>query len=536
MSRKKDKIKGTNFWIKTMKNVAFHNLGCKVNSYEMEAMQQNIQKHGYNIVQFTQKADIYIVNTCTVTNIADRKSRQMLHRAKQLNPDAVVVAVGCYAQTGMETLEKDPAVDIIVGNNHKSEIVDIIEEYLAGAGRKADGCDDASCRSDEGDASHMPDEDGGRDKADRKTADSGSTKVTVVSDLTTPSDYEELGIFGSENRTRADVKIQDGCNQFCSYCAIPLARGRVRSRRPDEIIDEIKRLAANGHREIVLTGIHICSYGIDFDDDSWKRGEVKPSEHEAGSMGKEAVSGPEMMRDYRGKTKLFDLVEMIDRSIPPEMISRIRLGSLEPRVVTPENVRRLVGIPRICPHFHLSLQSGCDETLKRMNRHYTTDEYKKGVDLIREEYRRIGKNVAITTDVIVGFPGETEEEFEITRRFLDEIRLYEMHIFKYSRRKGTVADRLEGQITEEVKGRRSDVLLEMTKRHSDEYRKACIGKKLQVLIEEEKKGVYYGHTADYVRVGIDAGVCDDLTGREVVVKGKAVDNDTLIGEVSADDP
>ncbi len=452
-----------------MKNVAFHNLGCKVNSYEMEVMQQIVQKYGYNIVQFSQKADVYVVNTCTVTNIADRKSRQMLHRAKQLNPDAVIVAAGCYAQTGTEDLKKDDAVDIIIGNNHKTEIGDILDRYFA----------------------------------------EKETELTVISDLSSYADYENATITAGESRTRADVKIQDGCNQFCAYCAIPLARGRVRSRKPEDVIDEIRTLAESGHREIVLTGIHICSYGIDFDDRAWERGEVLPSRHE---------HNEEMVSDYRGKTKLFDLVEMIDREIGPELISRIRLGSLEPRVITPENVERLVKISRVCPHFHLSLQSGCDATLKRMNRHYTTEEYKSGVKLIREMYGKAGKNVAVTTDVIVGFPGETEEEFEITRKFLEELELYEMHIFKYSRRKGTAADEMSGQLTEKVKSARSDVLLEMTERHSEKYRERYIGKEAEVLFEEEKNGFYTGHTADYVKVSVPADYFkEDPTGKIVCV-------------------
>ncbi|MBR1862450.1 MAG: MiaB/RimO family radical SAM methylthiotransferase [Lachnospiraceae bacterium] len=457
-----------------MKNVAFHNLGCKVNSYEMEVMQQIIQKAGYKIVQFTQKADVYIVNTCTVTNIADRKSRQMLHRAKQLNQDAVVVAVGCYAQTGADTLKEDAAVDIIVGNNHKTEIAEILDRYFK----------------------EHPDKDTepGREKdraAGLENPAADGEKLTILSDLTGPSDYENTTVYAGESRTREDVKIQDGCNQFCSYCAIPLARGRVRSRRPEDVIEEVKTLARNGHKEIVLTGIHICSYGIDFEDEAWTRGEVKPKTHE-GENG--------VVRDYRGETKLFDLVEMIDKAVPGDMLSRIRLGSLEPRVITPENVQRLVNIQRVCPHFHLSLQSGCDETLKRMNRHYTTSEFKEGVELLRKAYAEAGKSVAITTDVIVGFPGETEEEFEITRRFLEDIRLYEMHVFKYSRRKGTVADKLPGQLTDAVKSRRSDILLEMTARHSEEYRRQYLGHKAEVLVEEYKDGYSVGHTADYVKV------------------------------------
>ena len=469
-----------------MKNVAFHNLGCKVNSYEMEVMQQIVQKRGYKIVQFTQKADAYVVNTCTVTNIADRKSRQMLHRAKQLNPDAVVVAVGCYAQTGEGRLLEDDAVDIIIGNNHKTEIADILDEYFLrhGAGCPA-SCDCKGLSAVGADISRTG------DNSPVFKIDDSTAKISVLSDLNKPSEYENATLVCGTARTRADVKIQDGCNQFCSYCAIPLARGRARSRKPDDVIEEIRTLVENGHKEIVITGIHVCSYGIDFDDGAWKEGKVAPSEH---------MRDDERIRDYRGETKLFDLLEMIDREIPDDRLKRIRLGSLEPRVITEENVRRLVKIKRICPHFHLSLQSGCDDTLKRMNRHYNSQEYKEGAELIRKMYRDAGISAAITTDVIVGFPGETDEEFDITRKYLEELKLYEMHIFKYSRRKGTVADSLPGQIPEEIKNIRSDILLEMTERHSREYREGRLGQTESVLIEEKKGGYYVGHTGDYIKV------------------------------------
>ncbi len=440
-----------------MKNVAFHNLGCKVNSYEMEVMQQIIQKAGYKIVQFTQKADVYIVNTCTVTNIADRKSRQMLHRAKQLNPDAVVVAVGCYAQTGEDKLKEDESVDIIIGNNHKTEIADILDKYF----------------------------------------EEHPEKTTVISDLSKPSEYENSLLFESENRTRVDVKVQDGCNQFCSYCAIPLARGRARSRKPEDVLEEIRELTKNGHREIVLTGIHVCSYGIDFEN----------------------------------KFGLIDLIELIDREIPENVLSRMRLGSLEPRVITEENVNRLVKIKRVCPHFHLSLQSGCDETLKRMNRHYTTAEYKNGVEMLRNAYAKEGISAAITTDVIVGFPGETEEEFETTRKYLEDLKLYEMHIFKYSRRKGTVADRLPDQIPEEKKSTRSDVLLEMTEKHSRQYREARLGQTAEVLIEEKKDGFYVGHTGDYIKVLISENAGPEGSLRNVILD-ELTEGDSVIGKIA----
>ena len=474
-----------------MRSIAFHNLGCKVNEYEMEVMRQIVQKHGYKIVEFTQKADIYLVNTCTVTNIADRKSRQMLHRAKQLNPEAVVIAAGCYAQTGIEDLKKDLSVDIIIGNNHKTEIADIIDKYYAEHPEKSE---DISSES-------------GKTEADKNEA-----KLTVMSELSGPTDYENTEYYESSDRTRVDIKIQDGCNQFCAYCAIPLARGRVRSRKPEDIIEEIRRVTANGHREIVLTGIHISSYGIDFDDEAWKDGECRPSEHESLGAG-------EMMRDYRGESKLIDLVELIEREIPEADLYRIRLGSLEPRIVTEKNVKRLVAAKRVCPHFHMSLQSGCNSVLKRMNRHYTTQEYMAGVELLRREYCASGLRVAVTTDVIVGFPGETEEEFAQTVRYLEELKLYEMHIFKYSRRKNTAADKMPGQIAAQVKDERSDVLLDMTARHSLEYRREVLNGRAGVLFEEEKDGYIIGHTADYIRVAVDFAGANDRNDGEGSLAG-----------------
>lgn len=486
----------------TMRSIAFHNLGCKVNEYEMEVMRQIVQKENYKIVEFTQKADIYVVNTCTVTNMADRKSRQMLHRAKQLNPEAVVVAAGCYAQTGIEDLKKDLSVDIIIGNNHKTEIADILERYFAEHPEKCCGA--------------------------LTEAGDNKEQLMVMSELSAPTEYENTTYYESSDRTRVDVKIQDGCNQFCAYCAIPLARGRVRSRKPADIIEEISRLVDNGHKEIVLTGIHISSYGIDFDDASWAEGKCTPSEHES-------VKDGELMRDYRGKSKLFDLIEIIDRAIPEDKLSRIRLGSLEPRVVTEENVARLIRVKRVCPHFHMSLQSGCDSVLKRMNRHYTTEEYAASVELLRRKYAAVGLSAAITTDVIVGFPGETDEEFEITRKYLEDIKIYEMHVFKYSRRKNTVADKMPGQVADSFKDSRSNVLLEMTAKHSLEYRKQALGKTLEVLFEEEKGGYFIGHTADYIRVAVkntDISNDTEMIGRIIMVKaGGMLKDDTVLGTV-----
>lgn len=438
-----------------MKNVALHNLGCKVNSYEMDVMQQILQEKGYQIVPFDQTADIYIVNTCTVTNIADRKSRQMLHRAKQLNPEAIVVAVGCYVQTGQETIEKDDCVDLAVGNNRKRDIAEILEEYLAGR-EEADQ------------------EEAGLEEVRRVQISVPQDKTlhsTTILDINHTEEYEEMTLKQTAEHTRAYIKIQDGCNQFCSYCAIPYARGRVRSRNPEAVMNEIRGLVAAGYKEVVLTGIHISSYGIDFE-------------------GKKA---------YSGESSLIDLIEKIHDI---EGLERIRLGSLEPRIVTEEAARRLGGLPKLCPHFHLSLQSGSDHVLKRMNRHYTTGEYYNGVEHLRRYFPR----PAITTDIIVGFPGETEEEFRETEAFLEKVRFYEMHIFKYSRREGTAAASMPAQVPEQIKTRRSNVLLALAKRQSAEFRRHYIGSGAEVLLEEEKEieGTSYliGHTRDYVRAAV----------------------------------
>ena len=408
--------------------IAMHNLGCKTNSYEMDVMGQKISEAGGILVPFTSKADVYIINTCTVTNIADRKSRQMLHKAKKENPEAIVVAVGCYVETGREGVIKDECIDLAVGNNKKSEIVEILNSFLDARG-------------------------------DDKTL--GGTSVV---DINNTHEYEEMQLTNMPEHTRAYIKIQDGCNQFCSYCVIPYARGRVRSRDIQDILTEIKGLIQRGCKEVVLTGIHISSYGVD-----------KQSE---------------------------GLVELVERIADLSGIERIRLGSLEPRIITEENVIRLAAIDKLCPHFHLSLQSGCDSVLKRMNRHYTAEEFRNGVRLLREHFDR----PAITTDIIVGFPGETEEEFEECRKFADEIEFYEMHVFKYSPRKGTVAAGMKEQLTDREKSERSDVLIEMTKRQSEVYRSLFIGNEVGVLWEdmEEIKGKNYmiGHTDRYVRVAV----------------------------------
>lgn len=435
----------------TMKKCALHSLGCKVNSYETQAMQKMMESAGYEIVPFGEEiADIYIINTCSVTNIADRKSRQMIHKAKKLNPEAVVAAAGCYVESAGDNIDED--VDIVIGNNEKSHLIEILNEYFE----------------------HMDKE---------KSVDIG--KVTG---------FDELNIDSPLEHTRAYVKIQDGCNRFCSYCIIPYVRGRIRSRKPDDVMAEIKRVAASGCKEVVLTGIHLSSYGLDFKDIT---------------------------------VKLIDVIEAVNKI---EGIERIRLGSLEPLIVTEEFVRRLAKCKKICPHFHLSLQSGCDETLKRMNRRYNVDEYYKGVELLREYF----PDAAVTTDVIVGFPGETEEEFNITKKYLEKVCFYEMHVFKYSRRKGTAADKMPDQIPENIKSERSTELLELNEILSNGYREKYIGKKVKVLLEEnhiiENKKYIIGFTDTYVRVALENPEEKLYTNQIVNVRVKKLfEKDMVIG-------
>ncbi len=461
-----------------MKNVALHNLGCKVNSYELDVVQQMLQENGYNIVPFDEIADIYIVNTCTVTNIADRKSRQMLHRAKAKNPNAIVVAVGCYVQTDKEGVVLDESIDLAVGNNRKKDIVQIIEEFLKDRGML--------------------------DKPESKTL-----QDTTIIDVNQPCDYEEMTLKRTAEHTRAYIKVQDGCNQFCTYCIIPYARGRVRSRRWEDVYQEVQGLVERGYQEIVLTGIHISSYGIDFEEESWQQG-----------ISKEALKS-EGRHDYSGASKLIDLVERIHDI---EGLKRIRIGSLEPRIITEEFVERLAALPKICPHFHLSLQSGCDATLKRMNRRYTTQEYLHSVKLLRKAFER----PAITTDVIVGFPQETEEEFAQTKAFLEEVCFYEMHIFKYSKRKGTIAAGLAGQVPEEIKTKRSNELLQLEKMQSKGYREAYIGKEVEVLFEDSRqvggKTYQLGHTKDYIRVALEGDISLSNQMKKVFVRGFLADD------------
>lgn len=422
-----------------MKTVAFHNLGCKVNAYEADAMLESLRGNGYSIVPFDGKADIYIVNTCTVTNIADRKSRQMLHKAKKTNPQGIVVAVGCYVQTDTAAVAKDDAVDLIIGNNRKKDLVEILEAYMEG-------------KAPEG-----------------------------VIDISRTDEYEQMRITGTQEHTRAYIKIQDGCNQFCTYCMIPYARGRVRSRKRADIIEEIKGLTSAGYREFVLTGIHLSSYGVDFAQAASEEG-------------------------------LLSLMQEIDAL---EGVERLRLGSLEPRIVTRAFAQEIAKLEHICPHFHLSLQSGCAQTLKRMNRHYTPEQFSQSVAFLREAF----VHPAVTTDVIVGFPGETEEEFEQSARFVEDIRFFETHIFKYSRRKGTKAAVMEGQVPEQVKAQRSARLQRIEAHASRQFRDYYIGKQTEVLFEEKKQigGSEYwiGHTRAYVKAAVPARTGDDLSNRLV---------------------
>ena len=403
---------------------ALHNLGCKVNAYETEAMQQILEEAGYEIVPFSEYADVYVINTCSVTNMADRKSRQMLHRAKKQNPDAIVVGAGCYVQTKEAQALVDESIDIVIGNNKKHELVPLLREY---------------------EASHR--------------------KMACVADINHEKQaYEELSLSRTAEHTRAFIKVQDGCNQFCTYCIIPFARGRVRSRELPDVLQEIRTLAKSGYREVVLTGIHLSSYGVD-------NGE-----------------------------SLLHLIEAVHEL---EGIERIRLGSLEPRIVTDAFAKRLSELPKICPHFHLSLQSGCDTVLSRMNQRYDTAEYEVGCALLRRYF----EHPAITTDVIVGFPGETDEEFETTERYLERIHFYEMHIFQYSRREGTKAAAMPDQVPEAVKKERSEKLLALGHRMSEEFRRYYLGRQVTALLEEEflydGKRYYTGYTKEYVKVAVE---------------------------------
>ena len=427
------------------KKVALHNLGCKVNAYEIEAMEQELREAGYEIVPFAPGADVYIINTCTVTNIADRKSRQMLHKARKMNPEAIVIAAGCYVQAQKDVPEIDEAIDIVLGNNRKQELLSILENYQKGQGQEK-----------------------------------------ILIDLEKPVEYENLALSSTGEHTRAYLKVQDGCNQFCTYCIIPYARGRVRSRDMQDVAEEVRRLAEKGYREVVLTGIHLSSYGIDFD----------------------------------GQRHLLDLIRVVHET---EGIMRIRLGSLEPGIVTDEFAKALASMPKLCPHFHLSLQSGCDATLKRMNRRYTSSEYYEKCRILRKYFDA----PALTTDVIVGFPGETEEEFRESFDFVDKLDFYETHIFKYSRREGTKAAAMEDQVDEQTKAERSALMIILGERKREAYERSFIGKEVEVLVEEEAlvggKSVQTGHTKEYIKIALDT----EENLRNCIVNVQ-IDNDSQI--------
>ena len=409
-----------------MKKVALHNLGCKVNAYETEAMQEMLEHAGYEIVPFQEGADIYVINTCTVTNIADRKSRQMLHRARKMNPDAVVVAAGCYVQAQAEKQVIDPCIDIVLGNNKKQDLLTALQAYEEAHG-----------------------------------------DLREVIDINHTKEYENLHLTKQGEHTRAYIKVQDGCNQFCSYCIIPYARGRVRSRAKEDVVAEVTDLAKNGYQEVVLTGIHLSSYGIDFENED-------------------------------------NLLSLIRAVHEIEGIKRIRLGSLEPRIITEEFVQAIAALPKMCPHFHLSLQSGCNETLKRMNRRYTREEFYEKCEILRKYFEK----PALTTDVIVGFPQETEEEFETTYEFLKKICFYETHIFKYSKREGTKAAVMQGQIPEQIKAKRSARLIELGEKNRRAYEESFLGKTVEVLVEEKSdvngKEMWTGHTKEYMKIALES--------------------------------
>ena len=429
-----------------MRKAALHNLGCKVNAYETEAMQEMLEQNGYEIVPFAEGADVYVINTCTVTNMADRKSRQMLHRARKMNPNAVVVAAGCYVQA--QGAKADDCIDIIIGNNKKKDLIAILDEHFA--------------------------------KIEEK-----EPQVELI-DIAHTHEYEEMRVSRQAEHTRANVKVQDGCNQFCSYCIIPYARGRVRSRKMEDVLAEVHTLASNGYQEIVLTGIHLSSYGIDTGE---------------------------------------NLLELIRAVHQVEGILRIRLGSLEPRIITREFAEGIAALPKMCPHFHLSLQSGCNTTLKRMNRRYTAEEYYEKCELLREVF----DHPALTTDVIVGFPGETEEEFRESKAFLEKVNFYETHIFKYSRRQGTKAAKMKDQVPESVKTERSNQLIALGKVNKKAFEDRLIGQTVEVLMEEEiqrdSETWQIGHTREYVKVGrkTEENLANQLINVEIENRSQIID-------------
>ena len=447
------------------KTVSFYTLGCKVNQYETNAMEQQFIKNNYEIVENTQKADIYVINTCTVTNMAERKSRQMLRRVKEINPSAVLVVCGCYAQVAKNELEQITEIDIILGINEKNEIVQIVENYM-----------------------------------EKMAEQDKRSQEAEIDDVSKQKEFLDFGDVTYTEKNRAVVKVQDGCNMFCSYCIIPYARGRIRSRKIESVVSEIKKIAKEEIKEVVITGIHVASYGKDFDNENTSK-----------------------------KIRLIDLLEAINKI---DGIDRIRLSSLEPTIVDEEFATRLSKLDKICDHFHLSLQSGCDETLKRMNRKYTTQIYRDAVATLRKYY----PEASFTTDVIVGFPGETDEEFAKTYEFLKEIDFYRLHVFKYSPRRGTVAEKMRNQIDGNKKEERSNKLIELSNSTENKHNQSYIGKTVKVLFEEFEDGFFKGHTTNYMMVKV-AGVeeqSDKFVNQILDVKIKENNDETreLIGILS----
>ena len=474
--------------------VKFYTLGCKVNTYETEAMEQQFMAYGYNLSE--ENADIYVINTCAVTNIAERKSRQMIRRAKELNPKAIIVVCGCYAQTSKEEIEKMPEVNIVIGVNEKTNIVKIVEEFL--------------------NEKHID-----NDVKNNRAKDAFNKRVQV-SDVMHQNNYLDFGTTTYTELNRAVVKVQDGCDRFCSYCIIPYARGKVRSRNPESILREIAQIAQEGIKEVVITGIHLASFGKDFSDEDAKK--YRPA------------------FGYNQDFKLFDpkddlhtggfrLIELLEQINKVKGIERIRLGSLEPKLITREFVTRLSKLEKICPHFHLSLQSGCNKTLKDMNRRYTTEEFESLANLLRKVY----PDVALTTDIIVGFPNETDADFEKTYEFLKKIKFYKMHIFKYSPKKGTVAIKMKNQVDGKIKEERSKKLIELSNKNQNEYNESYIGKTVKVLFEEYKNGYFKGHTANYIMVNVKGDLTDENKIVDKILNVEILNNDKkeieLIGKI-----
>ena len=470
--------------------VKFYTLGCKVNTYETEAMEQQFMAYGYDLSE--SNADIYVINTCAVTNIAERKSRQMIRRAKEQNPKALIVVCGCYAQTSKEEIEKMLEVDIVIGVNEKTNIVKIVEDYLNKNNIISTNMD----------------------------VKSSNSNIVQVSDVMHQNNYLDFSTTTYTELNRAVVKVQDGCDRFCSYCIIPYARGKVRSRNPESVLREIVQIAQEGIKEVVITGIHLASFGKDFSDEDAKK-------H------RQTFGYSQDFKSFDPKDDLhtggFRLIELLEQINKVKGIERIRLGSLEPKLITREFVTRLSKLEKICPHFHLSLQSGCDKTLKDMNRRYTTEEFENSANLLRKVY----PEVALTTDIIVGFPNETDEDFEKTYEFLKKIRFYKMHIFKYSPKKGTVAIKMKNQVDGKIKEERSKKLIELSNENQNKYNESYIEKTVKVLFEEYKNGYFKGHTANYIMVNVKGNLTDESKIIDKILNVEIVENNNeeLYGKI-----